>query len=120
MLTEPALAPYCHRQVPAYDHEHYPLLLLPYIFPPPTRPSCTLRPYVPYLSARGGKGGGHQLPTQGLGDEACRGGIWSRTTREDRRAARSEEGNRTSFSKASPSGEDRSVAGDRSWAMLWA
>jgi hypothetical protein len=40
--------------------------------------------------------------------------------REDRRAARSKEGNRTSFSKASPSGEDRSVAGDRSWAMLQA
>jgi len=40
--------------------------------------------------------------------------------REDRRAARSKEGNHTSFSKASPSGKDRSIAGDRSWAMLWA
>jgi hypothetical protein len=38
--------------------------------------------------------------------------------REDYRAARSKEGNRISFSKASPSGKDRSVAGDRSWAML--
>jgi hypothetical protein len=34
--------------------------------------------------------------------------------REDYRAARSKEGNCISFSKASLSGEDRSIAGDRS------
>ena len=40
--------------------------------------------------------------------------------REDCRAARSKKRDCISFSKASPSGEDRSIAGDRSWAMLWA
>ena len=113
MPTEPTLAPYYHRQVPTYDHEYCTAPIRtcqdnttlhrnPTSVFPTHPPLHTLHDIPPT------EGGPYRPQGRGLvrGDH-----IW--ICKENRRAARSERGDRTSFSKASLSGEDCSVAGEQ-------
>jgi hypothetical protein len=92
-----------HRTVP---HRTAPTYRITEICSPTHPPLYTA--HDPTRRPGGGRGG--TLPASGTrpGEEGP-----YMDMKEGRRAARSEEGNRTSFSKASPSGEDCSVAGDK-------